>query len=336
MGWARRLCARDICVSIAIALGGMSGCSSIGGGGDDDPSCAHPPCGAPGGDGGQEAGGDGGGGGGDGDGGVDLGNFSEPMVIPALASETSGEGDPSLTEDGLELYFSSDRTGGGGGGQDIWVSKRETVDDDWGDPDPVLAFNTADAEFDPEVSADGLTLWMNSTRADAAAKGGFDLFVATRETRDDDWGGPTIVPVLNSADSDMGAVMDASKTVLVFHRVTSGGVYGLYQSIRDDEESAWSDPDPLTSINTDPVADAYLSPDGLTVYFNSTRDGGEGSWDIWRATRQSAGSLFTLPENVGELNTEVHEANVGLSNGLHYLVMTSARSGEQEIYEASR
>ncbi|HUS66717.1 MAG TPA: hypothetical protein VMZ28_19405 [Kofleriaceae bacterium] len=336
MGWARRLCARDICVSIAIGAVGASGCSSIGGGGDDDPSCAHPPCGAPGADGGGGGGGDGGGGGGDGDGGVDLGNFSEPMVIPALSSTMTGEGDPSLTEDGLELYFSSDRAGGGGGGQDIWVSRRESVGDDWGDPDPVPALNSADAEFDPEVSTDGLTLWMNSTRADAAAKGGFDLFVSTRETREDDWGGPTIVPVLNSVDSDMGAVMDASKTVLVFHRVTGGGVYGLYQSIRDDEDSAWGDPAPLTSVNSDPVADAYLSPDGLTVYFNSTRDGGDGSWDIWRATRQSPASLFTLPENVGELNTESHEANVALSNGMHYLVMTSARSGDHEIYQASR
>jgi hypothetical protein len=327
----------SIAIAIAVGAGAASGCSSIGdGGGDDDPSCTRPPCGSPGGDGGEAAGDDGGGGGGDGDGGVDLGAFSEPTVIPALASDMTGEGDPSLTEDGLELYFSSDRTGGGGGAQDIWVSTRETVDDDWGDPDPVLALNGADAEFDPEVSADGLTMWLNSNRAVMGAKGGYDLFVSTRETRADDWGPPVLQPALSSADNDMGAVMDASKTVLVFHRVTSGGVYALYQSTRDDEDDAWSEPAPLTTLNTDPVADAYLSTDGLTIYFNSTRDGGEGSWDIWRATRQGVGSLFTLPEAVAEVNTEFHEANVALSNGMHYLVMTSARSGEHEIYAASR
>ena len=333
MGWRRRLRARDICVSIAIASGVVgSGCSTIKGG-SDDPACQQPPCGTPGADGGE---GSPDGGGGDGDGGtLVLGDFSEPTAIPALAGPTSGEGDPSLTEDGRELYFSSDRTGGGGGGSDIWVSKRASVLDDWGPPDPVLELNSADAEFDPEVSADGLTMWMNSTRAVAGAQGGFDLFVTTRETRDDDWGDPQLMTSFNTADNEMGAVMNAAKTVVVFHRVVAG-VYSLHQSIRASEGGGWSDPEPLDELNADPIADAYLSTDGLTIYFNSTRDGGKGSWDIWRATRESVTSPFGAPEAVAEVNSDVHDANVALSNKTRYLVMTSARSGEQEIYEASR
>jgi hypothetical protein len=49
------------------------------------------------------------------------------------------EGKPALSADGLELYFVSDRPGalGGPGDQDIYVSRRRSVNDAWGDPERV-------------------------------------------------------------------------------------------------------------------------------------------------------------------------------------------------------
>ncbi|NIM98071.1 MAG: hypothetical protein GTO24_08345, partial [candidate division Zixibacteria bacterium] len=40
---------------------------------------------------------------------------------------------PSISADGLELYFSSDRPGGYGL-DDIYVMTRATTEDDWGEP----------------------------------------------------------------------------------------------------------------------------------------------------------------------------------------------------------
>lgn len=306
------------------------------GGNDASDECDAPPCdgddpdgGSAGGDGGQPPGGDGA---------TPLGDFTGPALVEALSDATTSEGDPSVTEDALELYFSSDRLGGGGGGVDLFVSRRESPSDDWGEPQGLPELNSADADFDPEVSADGLTMWLASNRVVASTKGAYDLFVSTRETRDDDWSTPQVVPVLNSADSDMGAVMNEAKTVLVFHRVTSGGAYDLFQSTRETADDAWSDPDPITGINTaDQEADAYLSRDGLTLFFNSTRPDGTGGSDIWMATRQTATSLFfTVPEEVAEVNTDSHEANCGLGQDLRYIVLSSSRSGDHEIYESSR
>ena len=41
--------------------------------------------------------------------------------------------DPSISADGLELYFGWAGTRGLGGWWDIWVSKRQTEDDPWGE-----------------------------------------------------------------------------------------------------------------------------------------------------------------------------------------------------------
>jgi Tol biopolymer transport system component len=46
-----------------------------------------------------------------------------------------------------------------------------------------------------------------------------------------------------------------------------------------------------------------VSADGLTLWFGSDRPGGEGAVDVWVATRSSRSEPWSLPENVGVLNT---------------------------------
>jgi hypothetical protein len=308
---------------VALLCGLLAACGASAGDECDDPPCLRD------GDGGiiqQEV--DGGGAGHDG--GV-LGDFAEPAIIEPISDPNTSEADPSVTGDGLELYFSSSRTGN----TDIYVTRRDSLSDPWDPPDLVEELSSADADLDPEVSADGLTIWINSTRAVAGAKGGYDLFVATRDSRDDVWPTPQLEPILNSADSDMGAVMNQAQTILIFHRDT--GMLDLYQSTRSSREADWGTPIALDGLNTgDQEADAWLSPNGLTLYFNSNRASGTGSSDIYVTTRLSTGSLFTLPEEVVELNTSLHEANVALSADQRRAFISSARSGDQEIYEASR
>ena len=61
---------------------------------------------------------------------------------------------------------------------------------------------------------------------------------------------------------------------------------------------------PLTSLNT--IADderADLSPDELTIYFSSTRSGGLGGFDIYKATRASTTTPFGNITPVPGMNT---------------------------------
>ncbi len=312
---------RAALAALAIAA---AGCSNIGDGDCDD--CAAHADGSPGGDGGAVPGADAA---------VPLGPFSEPHLIARLSDVAALDADPSMTDDARELYFSSNRAGSAG--TDIWLSKRDSPDDDWGEPHLVPELNSADSELDPEVSFDGRTIYFNSTRQVAGAQGGFDLFYSTRLTRDDPWSPPHLVPNVNSAESDMGAVMDAAQTTLVFHR-TGAHSLDLYLATRAAADVDWQAPSRLDGLDTDDQeADAWLSSDGLSLYFNSNRTGGSGDSDIYRTSRLTATTiLFALPDELAEVNSPMHEANVALARGGRYLVMSSARSGDQELWEASR
>jgi hypothetical protein len=88
--------------------------------------------------------------------------WSDPVNLGPTVNSSSVDGAPSISADGLSLFFDSQRPGGYGG-YDIWVTTRETTADDWGTPvnlgPPV---NSSASESDPSISADGSTLYFSS------------------------------------------------------------------------------------------------------------------------------------------------------------------------------
>ncbi len=122
--------------------------------------------------------------------------FGEPTNLGPAINSTDSEFSPSITADGLELYFTSDRPDGFGG-FDTWVATRQTIQDEWKsavNPGPVI--NTALIEFEPCISPDGLEIYFSSIRSDGY--GGLDLYMATRRTREDPWGTPVnLGPTVN-------------------------------------------------------------------------------------------------------------------------------------------
>jgi Tol biopolymer transport system component len=97
-----------------------------------------------------------------------------------------GEGSPSVSSDGLELYFGSNRPGGYGF-SDIYVSKRATTSDAWGDPVNLgPAVNCPFIEQCPCLSPDGFLLLFQA----AHRPGGFgncDLWMTRRASRTAPW-----------------------------------------------------------------------------------------------------------------------------------------------------
>lgn len=259
--------------------------------------------------------------------------FHDPEIVEMLVDPVNDD-DPSMTEDRLELYFNSSRVGGLGP-PDIWRATRNGPGQDWDPPEPVDELNSTAAESDSEVSADGLTILFSSTREPTV--GGYDLYVATRETRDDPWGKIEPLTPLNSSVDDLGAATDASGTILVFHSARGNTGRDLYMSTRETADDPWGDPEPMDGLNSELAdADPFLSPDGKTLYFNSTRIGGKGDSDIFVTWRASLDSFFVLPEPVEELNSELADADLSLTPDGTRAVFTSNRSGNNEIWESSR
>jgi hypothetical protein len=72
-----------------------------------------------------------------------------------------------------------------------------------------------------------------------------------------------------------------------------------------------------------------LTSDRLEIYFLSTRDGGPGSGDVWRADRAHAGDLWNPPSLVAEVSSSAHEKSPAVSGDGLTLWVASDRAGGQ-------
>jgi hypothetical protein len=114
---------------------------------------------------------------------VNLGPVVNSQVVPGSTGRETG---PALSEDGLSLYFDSDRPGGSGG-RDLWVSRRPTPGGAWGAPvnlGPTVNSTLEDSR--PALSPDGHWMFFGSDRP--GGLGGLDIWRSYRPDVHDDLG----------------------------------------------------------------------------------------------------------------------------------------------------
>ena len=257
-----------------------------------------------------------------------LGPWTMIKSLDALNDADASDDDPTLSADLRELYFASARNGA----EDLFVSRRATPDDDWGAPSPVTELNTTGEDTDPELSRDGLTLYFSSDR-----DGNMDIFVATRAGPSSPWQDPTRIPALSSASSDYPSSQDAAETHILIQSARSGtvGMADLWEATWTG--SAWGTPTGVDELNTsDEDRTAWLSADGLTLMFASSRPGGAGVSDLYLTTRASLTAPYAEPERIVELASTADDADPSVSADLRYMVFMSTRGGNQDLYEARR
>lgn len=266
-----------------------------------------------------------GGSGGEG-GGVVFGPWSTPVLVPNINDLTADDDDPSFTADLLELYFNSER----GADSNVWMSKRATIADPWGTPEPVVEVNTASLDGNPVVAPDGLSLWL-STRRDGQPPTDRDIYVSTRPDRTSAWSVPVREAALSALDVHeyAGSVTADSLTFLLERN------HDLYVATRLTTGSPWSIPVPIAELNTsdDEERQAWISHDGNTLYFDTN---GGLSVDIVMTTRASSAAPWQTPISVTELNTDEDESDAWLSGDQRFIMFTKNDSGIANIYQSSR
>ena len=103
------------------------------------------------------------------------GSFGPASPVTEL-NNAANDIQPNVRKDGREVVFSSNRTGSQG--QDIWVSRRESVSEPWTSPTNLGAtVNTAVGETRPSLSWDARTLYFGRA---PGPEGSGDIYVATR------------------------------------------------------------------------------------------------------------------------------------------------------------
>jgi hypothetical protein len=217
-------------------------------------------------------------------------NWREPVRLDAPINTQYTEALGCISGDGLEFYFISDRPGGSGH-EDIWVTKRESMQDSWGEPENIGSVVNSSAHDDCwSISDDGLELYFWSHRS-----GGGDIYVARRATKDDPWQKPVnLSAVVNSSSFDGFPLILKGGLMLLFsdHQALTprpGGYGGgdIWMTTRATRHDDWNVP-----VNLGPKINstAYegtpkISLDGSTLYFASKRPGGSGgTWgDVYQA-----------------------------------------------------
>lgn len=104
-------------------------------------------------------------------------NFQWAEPAPGALNTDFGDARPSVSRNGLEIVFDSDRPGGLGD-FDIWTARRASTNDPWPEATHVANVNSSARDFRPALSSDGTVMVFGSTRL--GGEGSQDIYVTTR------------------------------------------------------------------------------------------------------------------------------------------------------------
>jgi hypothetical protein len=259
--------------------------------------------------------------------------FGPPVLVPEVSSPGQ-EWSPTLSNDLLTLYFSSDRPGGAGG-FDIWMAQRASPTAPFDPPTNLTGLNTASNEGGASISQNDLRLYLQSDMA-----GPRGLYVSGRASPTDAFG-PGIyldIPISDAASPDV----TADERTLYFGSTDPGGMGDLdvWAVTRQGGGVDWEAPANVTAVNT-PGYDHAPSIDGsgLTLYLEGDRVD-TVAMDVLVASRDDVAEPFRTPVidpvasvlGTGEYDPDISYDGTTLVMALH----RSDGIGLTDVWIASR
>ncbi len=261
----------------------------------------------------------------------------------ARCDKTKPFGDPSplgsgfvgtttfkLSADELTIYYSATLDAG----LSAVYARRASTSASFGAPVELPGLG-ATPNANPMVSTDDLTLVFASKRS-----GSFDLYSASRSTPGNPFTSPfgsvAELSSLNTALDEQNAFMSSDNKELWYHVQNGAGGASIFRAPAPFATGAAVAELASGTDDTLPV----LSYDGLTLYFSSTRPGGQGQKDMWFAKRASKATAFQTPTNLnvlnGLLNTASDDRATWISPDDCRLYFLSDRSGSTIAWVAER
>jgi hypothetical protein len=144
--------------------------------------------------------------------------WGTPVNLGPIVNSSDRDYNPDISADGLWLFFQSNRPGGYGG-NDLWVTTRDTIDGEWSTPvnlGPTV--NSSASDHHPSISSDGSILFFSSARP--GGLGHEDIWQAS------------LIPIVD-LNSD-GIVDSADMCIVVDH-------WGTANSLCDIGPMPWGD-----------------------------------------------------------------------------------------------
>jgi TolB protein len=136
-----------------------------------------------------------------------------------------------------------------------------------------------------------------------------------------------------------GPALSRDNQTLYFSNTVDGDE-NIYRARRSDRGRSFANAVSLIGINTvSGDGSPYVTPDGLSLYFYSDREGGPGNRDLWTATRTTTSADFAAPEVLAVVNGSAREYFPWLTpDGLGLLFMSDRAGGQgrSDIWLAER
>jgi len=188
---------------------------------------------------------------------------------------------PFLSEDGLRLYFTSNREGGHGR---FFISTRKTVHDAFGEP-KVLSKHLTDGYYAGSLTADELTLCM--------VKSG-DMYISIRANRNETFPVPVKVSGTNDIYHFGPSISPDGKEIVVTISIGEKDRTRVYQRTGTYQVS---NPKDLAIPAVGEPGPGQLSKDGLHYYLSIETKNSE---HLWRYSRAALGDDFSNLEELPE------------------------------------
>jgi hypothetical protein len=264
------------------------------------------------------------------------GGFSAPELVQIDGLDPDMFG-PRLSADGSTLYLSEIsafpmrdediftllRAPGGGAHFD----RLQRLD----------ALNSPTFDGSPFIARDGLEIIFSSSRGGFGSR---DLWTSRRASLSAGWGAPMPISEINSLSDEQNPSLTGDALVLFFssNREGTAGREDIYSAFRTSRTARFSPAARVIELSSGNKEGApFITPDGLTIYFSSSRPGGKGGLDLWVAERPSRTLRFDVPVPLPLLNSPFHEEDPSISADGRELFFSSNRDGRNyRIYRATR
>lgn len=251
---------------------------------------------------------------------------SHPML-----NTSSNDGCPILSPDGLSLYMASNRPGSAG--LDIWVARRDSTSEGWGEPvqlpPPV---NSGGDDFCP-TPVRGNRLFFVSRRDEANG----DVY-ETRLGRNG-WEEPRrLGPEINSPAQEWSPSYfeDEQGRPVLYFSSTRSGRQEIYASVN------WGPAEKVSELsgNGSDAARPNVRRDGREIVFDSMRAPNLGGPDVWTATRPSTSAPWSAPVHLPDVSSNAPDTRASLSWDGTIMLVGSPRQpggeGSADIYVSTR
>lgn len=207
------------------------------------------------------------------------GTWTKAKNLGAPVNTKGHDASIGLTSDGKTLFLYKDARLG-----DIYFSD-QLNDSTWSKPEPIPGnINSSASETSLSITKDGNRLYFASNRQGGA--GGFDLYTATKDKNGKWSAAKNLGKGLNTQyDEESPFIAADGKTLYFSSRGHEGmGGYDIFKSTLDEKTQKWSKPEnlgyPINTVDDDIYY--VLAEDGITAYYSSVKDNGEGEKDIFK------------------------------------------------------